>query len=72
MKRYLVENEMYVHMVLFLIWFSTLTATFMVGVEIFNGGTIIPLTALIAIILETAFAIVTTDWIDQVSKESGY
>jgi hypothetical protein len=72
MKRYLVENAGFIHMMLFFIWFMPLMATFIVGVGIFKEGTIIPLTALIAILLHICFAVVESDWVEDVSNESGY
>jgi hypothetical protein len=69
MKKYIVENGGYVHMVLFIIWILTL----IVG---FCCGSLTPiwisLTGLIAIVIQLYIAIMEGDWTEQVLNNSGY
>jgi len=72
MKKYLIENAGYVHLTLFILWSFPLFATFCCGTAMFNEAVWIPLMALIALLLQLCFAIVETDWVQDIQKKSGY
>lgn len=72
MKKYLVENAGYVHTVLFIIWILGAMALFMVGELLVKEATFVPITSLVALVLQLLFAIVESDWIEEILNESGY
>ena len=72
MKRYLIENAKYVHIVLFLLWFSVVITAFIGGTEIFDKEVWIPLVGFVAMLLQICFGVVETDWQQDILDDSGY
>lgn len=72
MKRYLIENAGYVHSVLFIIWILGAIALFAVGTPLAQEAVYVPITTLAALVLQLLFAIVESDWTEQIINESGY
>lgn len=72
MKKYLVENAGYVHMVLFIIWLLGAMALFAVGTPLAQEAIWVPIVSLIALVLQLFFAVMESEWTEQVLNESGY
>lgn len=72
MKRYLVENAGYIHTILFMTWMLVAMAAFAVGTALFEEVLWMPIIGLSALIIQLAFAIVETDWVNSISEKSGY